>query len=75
MMNLPNYSTYIPAPSSSHYKRYLSDDIMIYLRYSDSGMKYFDAKSFCNNEGGDLIRIDSADKFNIFKAFLSKSNI
>jgi hypothetical protein len=53
------------------YKEYRRDDVIICLRYSDKRKSYYDAKSMCNTEGGDLMKADSANKFNILKDFIS----
>lgn len=70
-INVHKYFTYIPVSCPSHYKEHKRDDVTICLGYSDNSMVYHAATSSCQTEGGDLIKVDSLDKFNILKEFLS----
>ena len=54
------------------YVTYNYTDFQICLKYVPDSVRYSQAKVYCEADGGDLIRIDSTLKYDIFKNMLSK---
>ncbi|XP_061190503.1 type-2 ice-structuring protein-like [Saccostrea echinata] len=59
-----------PGSCPRGYSVYIPLDITRCLRYEKTPAQYADAANACHLEGGDIIKIDSAEKFSIFKEFL-----
>ncbi|XP_048751426.2 uncharacterized protein LOC125663163 [Ostrea edulis] len=70
VLNGSKWESFLEVSCPSHYKEHKRDDVTICLGYSDSSMVYHAVTSSCQTEGGDLIKVDSLDKFNILKEFL-----
>ena len=54
------------------YVTYNYTDYQICLKYVPDSVRYTQARAHCEAEGGDLIRIDTTLKYDIFKEILSK---
>ncbi|XP_062599529.1 uncharacterized protein LOC134261067, partial [Saccostrea cucullata] len=52
------------------YSVYMPLDITRCMRYEETPAQYDDAAKACQLEGADIIKLDSAQKFKIFKEFL-----
>ena len=55
------------------YVTYDDNDFQICLKYVPDPVRYTQARAHCEEEGGDLIRIDTTLKYDIFKEMLSKN--
>ncbi|XP_056001967.1 uncharacterized protein LOC130049032 [Ostrea edulis] len=71
VLNGSEWKSFFELSCPSHYKEYKRDDVTICLGYSDSSMVYHAATTSCHREGGDLVKVDSPDKFNILKDLLN----
>ena len=56
------------------YVTYNYTDYQICLKYVPNPVRYTLARAHCEAEGGDLIRIDTTLKYDIFKEILSKNH-
>ncbi|XP_048750767.2 uncharacterized protein LOC125662565 [Ostrea edulis] len=65
------WKTYIPPACPDGYTTYQYKYFKICLKYVAMDTKYPDAVNFCNADGGDLIRIDSQQKYDLFRAHLA----
>ena len=54
------------------YVTYYYADFQICLKYVPDSVRYTQARAHCEAEGGDLIKIDTTLKYDIFKELLSK---
>ncbi|XP_056001973.1 uncharacterized protein LOC130049034 [Ostrea edulis] len=70
VLNGSKWEFFLEVSSPSQYKEYKHDDVTICLGYSESSMIYHATATFCQTEGGDLVKVDSPDKFTILKEFI-----
>ncbi|XP_062593280.1 uncharacterized protein LOC134254772 [Saccostrea cucullata] len=70
IMNSSQWRTFIPPKCPSGYTLYEYSPFDICLKYVPQGLNYPGANASCNGENGDLIKIDTARKFEIFKNHL-----
>jgi hypothetical protein len=65
-----HYASLIPVLCPEGYNIHQYTDSTICLKYVTKGANYPDAVNNCKGDGGDLIRMDSKQKYDIFKAYL-----
>lgn len=62
-----NWKTFVPLPCADGYATYSLMSYQICLKYFPVPVTYSTAQANCQAEGGDLIKIDSQEKYDIFK--------
>nr|XP_022312457.1 uncharacterized protein LOC111117596 [Crassostrea virginica] len=69
----PGWKTYLPnPPCQDGYAAYIAPEFQVCLKFVPVSSDYTKAKEHCEAEGGDLIRIDSTLKYDIFKQMLAR---
>eukprot|EP00105_Crassostrea_gigas_P040748 XP_019924896.1 PREDICTED: uncharacterized protein LOC109619397 [Crassostrea gigas] len=63
----PHWKSYVPLPFSDGCTTYNLTSHQICLKYFPVSARYSSARNLCQAEGGDLIKIDSERKFDIFR--------
>ncbi|XP_062587783.1 uncharacterized protein LOC134249445 [Saccostrea cucullata] len=64
------WKTFLPIPCPSGYTTIMNTFYEICVKYVPTPTMYDDAVSRCNEDGGDLFKIDSEKKYEIFKELL-----
>ncbi|XP_052694764.1 uncharacterized protein LOC128173079 [Crassostrea angulata] len=67
------FNTYIAPPCPLSYSEYTYGYLNICLRFVSNLTTYPMASSVCQQDGGDLVRLDSQRKFDIFQEFVANS--
>ena len=67
-----NSSVLISASCQDGYAAYIAPEFQVCLKFVPVSSVHTKAKEHCEAEGGDLIRIDSTLKYDIFKQMLGK---
>ena len=62
--------TFVSGLCKDGYVTYNYTDFQICLKYVPDSVRYTQARAHCEAEGGDLIRIDTTLKYEIFKEML-----
>ena len=70
-----NSSVLISASCQDGYAAYIAPEFQVWLKLVPVSSDYTKAKEHCEAEGGDLIRIDSTLKYDIFKQMLGKKKV
>ncbi|XP_052693543.1 uncharacterized protein LOC128171795 [Crassostrea angulata] len=64
-----NWKSYVPLPCAEGYATFKLMSYEICMKYIPEPVSYSTAQANCQAEGADLIKIDSQEKYNIFKDY------
>ncbi|XP_052693542.1 uncharacterized protein LOC128171792 [Crassostrea angulata] len=65
----PNWKSYVPLPCANGYASYYLMPYQICLMYFPGPVSYSTAQANCHAQDADLIKIDSQEKYDIFKDY------
>ncbi|XP_062603875.1 uncharacterized protein LOC134265673 [Saccostrea cucullata] len=66
----PAWDSFVPSNCFANYTFYDTEDFSICLKYYSEFRTYEKARQNCQDEGGDLVKIDSKRKYEIYKMYL-----